>query len=246
MGSGCLTRLRRAGDWRQQLEWGKKAAGTRDGLGRTRGWAGGGRKRRLPFLPQERWSLASCRSYPKSAKSGILFRCIWLSLGTGQGGSLNISEAELPPSERESWARNPIPRVGAGGGVSDAKLAKLCSSHLGSSRQPNLGQRPGGGESSRHSGSPGSHGLRSGNFKDMRTLESPGLTMRGTEVGGGSPKITQQIGSRTRTRSRSWDSLPRSSMASEWSLGLQARSPGPGSLVACVFHLGCRISTLTY
>lgn len=57
------------------------------------GWGrgeGGGR-RRFPFLPQEWWSLASCRNYSSNAMwAGLttarIVRGIWLLLGTGHGG----------------------------------------------------------------------------------------------------------------------------------------------------------------
>lgn len=133
-------------------------------------------------------------------------------------GCLKISETELPPSERECWASNPIPMVGAGGrAVSDAEEpAKLCSSHLGSSRQPDLGWRPGvrpGGESSLHSGQPWA---KIGEFRGHENLRKSQCDNEGHAVGGGlvnSPNITQQVGSSTRTRSGSRDSLPRSPVA---------------------------------
>lgn len=128
-GSGRMTGLRKVGSWHQQLELGTGGSWC---CGQTRGltlggWLQllrgkdgggvprGGGKMRLPSLPQEGWSLASYRSYPKRAKSGVLFTCIWLSLGTGQGGSLKISEPELPPRERKCCASNLISGVGAEG-----------------------------------------------------------------------------------------------------------------------------------
>lgn len=59
--------------------------------GRAGGRGEGGGKRRFPFLPQEWWSLASCRNYSSNAMwaglttAGIV-RGIWLLLGTGHGG----------------------------------------------------------------------------------------------------------------------------------------------------------------
>ena len=57
-------------------------------------------------------------------QSGILPRCIWLSLGTGQGGGGDYKNIRgRNATQLECWAGNRIPRVGAGGGACDAELA---------------------------------------------------------------------------------------------------------------------------
>lgn len=88
------------------------------------------------------------------------------------------------------------------------------------------------GESSLCSGRPRA---KIENFRGITALEHPSLTARDTQRGG----VTHQGGCCTGTRSGSRDSLPKSWMAGEWSVGFQARSPGPGILMAWVVHLGC-------
>lgn len=69
-----------------------------------------------------------------------------------------------------------------------------------------------GCKSSLHSGQPWAK--IGGDFKGVRTLGSPSLTMRDPQWWGGvSPKITQEVGSRTGTISGFRDSVSRSPVA---------------------------------
>lgn len=187
---GCLTGLGKAGDWQQQLEWGKRTAGT---VARTRGltlgcWlqliqgrngvVGGWLEEEGPMSPlplqgvvqpgflQE--FLKDC-SFGRTSFGGNQQMHLALVRDRPKGEAKNISGRAA--TQRERPAGNLIPMVGA----LVVTVTSFCTSPLGSPRQQSLRWTPGRGTSSQL----GAAWTEEGEFQGTTALDQPIVTAAG-------------------------------------------------------------------